>query len=320
MSQSKTPVDPEEFAREFEALGPAEMARKYSVDIRNVHLKRKRVENLLGTILHVPAHLDYRNRPRESFRRNLEVTDGVIMVGSDCHYEPNTVTTAHLAFVQIAKKLKPKVIVLDGDLIDGSSIGRHPMNDWEDRPSVEQELSTAQKRLQEIQKASPKSDRYWLIGNHDQRFNSYLANNANQFGGVVGFDLKDHFKEWTFGMSLWISGAERPIVIKHRIAGGVHAAYNNTMKAGTHIVTGHTHAQQVYSWSDYTGHRYGVQCGTMANPHQPTFDYSEDGPKNWVSGFVVLTIKDGFLLSPEFVKVHKAGEYEWRGQIWKVQE
>ena len=79
------------------------------------------------------------------------------------------------------------------------------MNDWEDRPSVEQELSTAQKRLQEIQKASPKSDRYWLIGNHDQRFNSYLANNANQFGGVVGFDLKDHFKEWTFGMSLWIS-------------------------------------------------------------------------------------------------------------------
>ena len=157
MSQSKTPVDPQEFAKEFEALGPAAMARKYQVDIRNVHMKRKRVENLLGTILHVPAHLDSSNRPRESFRRNLEVTDGVIMVGSDCHYEPNTVTTAHIAFVELAKKLKPKVIVLDGDLIDGSSIGRHPMNDWEDRPSVEQELSTAQKRLQEIQKASPKS-------------------------------------------------------------------------------------------------------------------------------------------------------------------
>ena len=39
MSQSKTPVDPQEFAREFEALGPAAMARKYQVDIRNVHLK-----------------------------------------------------------------------------------------------------------------------------------------------------------------------------------------------------------------------------------------------------------------------------------------
>jgi hypothetical protein len=39
-----------------------------------------------------------------------------------------------------------------------------------------------------------------------------------------------------------------------------------------------------------------------------------------VCGFVVLTVKDGFLLSPEFVKVHKAGEYEFRGQIKKMKE
>jgi hypothetical protein len=56
----------------------------------------------------------------------------------------------------------------------------------------------------------------------------------------------------------------------------------------------------------------------MADPNQPTFDYAEDGPKNWVSGFVVLNIRDNFLLMPEFVKVHKAGEYEWRGKIHTV--
>ncbi len=71
MSRTKLPVEPEDFAREFETLGAAGMARKYAVDVRNVHLKRKRVENLLGVLLHAPAHLDKRNRPRETFRRTL---------------------------------------------------------------------------------------------------------------------------------------------------------------------------------------------------------------------------------------------------------
>ena len=34
--------------------------------------------------------------------------------------------------------------------------------------------------------------------------------------------------------------------------------------------------------------------------------------------FLVAHIRDNFLLTPEFVKVHKAGEYEWRGEIHKV--
>ena len=50
--------------------------------------------------------------------------------------------------------------------------------------------------------------------------------------------------------------------------------------------------------------------------------YTEDGSKELVvSGFAVLSIKNNFLLQPEFVRIHgyhAAGEYEWRGEIHKV--
>lgn len=320
MARPKLPVDPEVFATEFEALGATQMSTKYGVSVRNVFQKRKRVEGMLGRALLVPAHLSRSRAPRKAFRQTLTIEkDITFMIGSDAHYEANTVTTAHLAFVELAKKLQPDVIVLNGDLMDGASISRHPPNGWEERPTVEQELITIQQRLSEIEKASPNAERFWTMGNHDQRFDANLAKNAPMFQGITGFSLKDHFPSWTFCVSLWVEGAERPIMIKHiPVNSGVHAGYNSALKSGTHFVSGHTHQMECKSWSDYTGHRYGVQCGTMADINQPTFDYANDAPKNWVSGFVVLTVRDNFLLTPEFVKVHKPAEYEWRGEIHRI--
>jgi predicted phosphodiesterase len=319
MAKAKLPADPEVFGAEFESLGASAMAKKYNCDVRTVHTRRRNVEGNLGRPLYVPAHLDRSGRPRPTIRQSITVKkDLTLLIGSDAHYEINTVTTAHLAFVELARKLQPDVIVMNGDLLDGSSISRHAPLGWEERPTVEQELNAVRQRLTEIEKAAPSADRFWTMGNHDARFDMRLADLLPQFKGVQGFTLKDHFAAWKFCVSLWIDGAERPIVVKHRYNGGIHAGYNNALKSGVTMCTGHTHAMECKSWTDYTGHRYGIQCGTMADPNQTTFDYAEDGPKNWVSGFVVLNIRDNFLLMPEFVKVHKAGQYEWRGEIHKV--
>ena len=320
MAKRKLPTDPDVFALDFERLGASGMALKYDISVRNVYQKRRTVEGQLGRPLNVPAHLDRSGKPRRTIRKSITVDNSMcIMIGSDAHYEANSVTTAHLAFVKLAKELQPDVIILNGDLLDGASISRHPPLGWEERPTVEQELNTVRQRLEEIEKAAPSAERYWCLGNHDARFDMRLADLLPQFKGVPGFTLRDHFSNWEFCLSLWVEGAERPIVIKHiPVSGGVHAGYNSTLKSGTHYISGHTHQMECKSWSDYTGCRYGVQCGTMADPHQPTFDYAQDGPKNWVSGFVVLNIRDNFLLTPEFVKVHTPGEYEWRGQIHQV--
>jgi len=323
MGRPKLPTDPEVFAAEFESLGGTNLATKYNVSVRNVFSKRKRVEGILGRTLSVPAHLSRVKTPRPSVRQVLEVEkDMTILAGSDAHYEINTVTTAHLAFVELAKQLRPDVIVLNGDLLDGASISRHAPNGWEERPTVEQELNAVRQRLEEIEKASPSSKRYWVMGNHDSRFDMKLADALPQYKGVPGFSLREQFPAWIFSTSLWVEGAERPIMIRHKpIGAGITGGHRTTLMSGTHTVSGHTHHQEAKPFSDYTGTRLGIQLGTMAEPHQPTFDYAEDAPKNWSSGFAVLSIKNNFLLQPEFVRVHsrhEVGEYEWRGEIHRV--
>jgi hypothetical protein len=92
-------------------------------------------------------------------------------------------------------------------------------------------------------------------------------------------------------------------LIKHRWHNGIHATYNNALKGGVNVVTGHLHRLQVSAWGDYTGRRYGVDTGTLAEPDGQQFMYLEHNPVPWASGFAVLTFRNGVLLPPELVEV-----------------
>lgn len=86
------------------------------------------------------------------------------------------------------------------------------------------------------------------------------------------------------------------------------------------MVTGHLHSQKVQPLSDYNGTRWGVDAGCLAAPGGDQFNYAEDNPQNWRSGFCVLTWKKGKLLPPELVTVvdEAEGLVVWRGEIIDV--
>jgi hypothetical protein len=108
-------------------------------------------------------------------------------------------------------------------------------------------------------------------------------------------------------------------VIKHRYKGGAHAPFNNTITAGVSIITGHLHSQKVSPFSDYNGTRYGVDTGCLADPYHDAFqDYTEDNPKDWRSGFCVLTFHDGCLLPPELVTKWDEHHVYFRGSLHEV--
>jgi calcineurin-like phosphoesterase family protein len=229
------------------------------------------------------------------------------------------VSTAHRAFVLFAKELKSKIIVINGDAFDGASISRHPPGGtWEATPSVKQELEACQERLAEIEAASLNSKLHFLWGNHDQRFNARLCAQVGEgFKGIMGMNLTDHFPRWKFSMSLMVNNS---CMIKHRYHNGIHAIYNNTLKAGTSIVTGHLHSLKCTPFTDYTGTRYGVDTGSLADVNGQQFSYSEDNPKNHRSGFAVLTFYNGKLLPPELCEVldEEEGIIYFRGNVFKV--
>jgi hypothetical protein len=249
-------------------------------------------------------------------RKELEVDNGVVIVFSDAHYWPGGASTAHRALVHFCRKLKPSAVICNGDAIDGSAISRHPPIGWESCPSVKEELEVCQERLGQIVDASEQATLVWLLGNHDARFETRLAAVAPEFRDVHGIHLKDHFPAWDCGWSLFING---DVVIKHRFKGGTHAPFNNTLHSGLSTVTGHLHSAKVTPFSDYRGTRYGVDTGCLADPYHPAFQgYCEDNPRNWRSGFCVLTFLDGSLLMPELVLVFDENRVQFRGELISV--
>ena len=311
MPAPKMPTDV--FISEFEKLGAAGLAHKHQIDLRNVNRRRRRIERQRNIVLHPPSEIIQPMLPRESIRRTKTLENGTVVVASDCHYWPTEVSTAHLALVDVCERLQPNIVVMNGDVFDGARISRHPpLGHSEHLPTVADELECCQSRLMQIRNASTNASHYWLLGNHDARFERKIASEMPELAGVVGVHLKDHFPDWIPGMSLWIN--ER-VVIKHNWKGGIHARHNNTIGSGKTIVTGHTHQQGATPFVDYDGLRYGIECGTLSEPFADQFLYADDNPRNWVSGFVVLTFFDGELLEPEFVKTMGEGRYQFRGEV-----
>lgn len=306
-----------DFVELFETHGPRETGRRLGIGERQVHKRRINLERKLRRSIVAPKNLTGRDPSHDHPPRfELSIPNGCVIVASDAHYWPGEPSTAHRALVRFCKSLKPKAVVMNGDVLDFAAISRHPPIGWEKQPTVVEEIEAAKERLHEIELAAGRGvQKVWTLGNHDARFETRLATVAREYAMVNGVHLRDNFPQWTPCWSVWVND----VVIKHRFKGGVHATHNNTVTAGKSMVTGHLHSLKVTPYTDYTGTRFGVDGGCIADTdHQAFTDYTEDNPRNWRSGFVVLTFRDGRLMWPEVVAVVDKNTVEFRGELISV--
>lgn len=311
-------LDAETYRVLFETIGPEEMSRKGYGSRAGIYRRRHSIEKRIGRPL-IPGDKATR-RPSEPalhpHRACVALPNGIALVGSDAHIWPGPKSTAIRAFIHFCKELKPALVVLNGDVLDCSTISRHPPIGWEARPTVQQEIETGQETLGEIEAAAGKAEKCWTLGNHDARYETRLATVAPEFAKIAGTHLKDFFPLWRPAWSCWVNDQ---VVIKHRYKGGFGATRANTLNSGKSMVTGHLHSLKVTPFTDYNGTRFGVDTGCLADPsHKAFVDYTEDAPLDWRSGFVVLTFHKGRLLWPEVVSVFDADHVEFRGQIIPV--
>lgn len=305
------------FMEEFAALGAEGMAKKYQMRVRSIYQRRRRLTQTEGIVVAPPTRGGHvQQLDRHPAAVNLSIMDGHVLVGSDSHYWPGIVSTAHRAFLEFAREFKPKAIIKNGDEADFPQISRHAPIAWETRPKLSVEVDNLKAMLSEIEKVSPKSRFIWTLGNHDARFETRLATVAPEYANIHGIHLKDNFPKWE---PCWASFINDDVVVKHRFKSGIHAPHNNTMWSGRTIVTGHLHSQKIMPISDYNGTRWGVDAGTMADPYGPQFyNYTELNPLNWRSGFALLTFVKGRLLMPELVWVSGPNEVQFRGKVIHV--
>lgn len=285
---------------------------------RGVYNRRKRLADKGVLLPSVPAAAGgsvvystdaARAYPRE---RQARVDQGTIIVFSDAHFWPQPRTLANNALLELIRELKPRRVVANGDVFDGAGgISTHPPLGWATVPSAKEEMEACQERMHEIELIAPKGCALdWNVGNHDTRFDKRLAAVAGEYEGLVE-RLEEKFSAWDFAWSLKLNDN---VMIKHRWHNGIHATFNNALKSGVNIVTGHLHRLAVTPWADYNGRRYGVDTGTLADPLAPQFDYLENNSTPWCSGFAVLSFHDGQLLPPELVECRDGKAY-FRGEV-----
>jgi hypothetical protein len=325
-------TDDSEFIDAWKRFNKASLiAKHFKMNVRSVYERRRIVEQRYG----ISLVSDQKSVPSSSIKNKIgdrlnelakirqekyetemsdTVTDGVVLIASDCHYWPGIVTKAHQAFCKLAKQLSPKMVILNGDILDGARISRHARIMWEKQPQMKDEIAAVQDRCAEIERAAGKAKLIRTIGNHDARFENYLSSRVGELEEMTGMTLLDYLPRWRAGWCVHLNNhTDGWTTIRHRpVAGGVHSAYNSTLKAGVSYVHGHLHKLQVTPWADYRGRRYGVDTGTMAEPYGPQFNYTEAGPVNWASGFAVLTFHKGKLLQPELCVVEH-GDAWFRG-------
>src|SRR5262249_47457813 len=157
-------------------------------------------------------------------RITIDGFTGRMIVFGDAHYWPGEPTLAHRALVEVVKELKPKLIIANGDIFDGARVSRFPPDGWEKGPKMVDELEAAKERMAEVRAAYRGARLLRTRGNHDIRFDRYLAQHASEAEGMDGMRLSDHLSHWDEFMSVHINGHT---VVKHRFANGAHAGYNN---------------------------------------------------------------------------------------------
>lgn len=304
-------ISDEEFIHAWADCGgtPQGVADRLQLPVRSVYRRRKMLSDRGVDLTSNPrsgreATPRWRDMPKGRACKaqvDLKIDTGVAIVFNDARWWPDQPkTVAHEALLLLTKELKPRAMLANGDLLDGARISRHAPHGWAELPTVKEELEVCQDYMYEIERLLPRGcHKAWHMGNHCNRFDKALVAAAPEFGGVVE-RLEDHFSRWAFS---WSSCINDDVMVKHRHHNGVHAAYNNTLKGGRTIVTGHLHRLLVTPWSDYNRIRWGVDAGTLAEPDAPQFEYAENNPSPHTSGFAVLTFKDGRLLPPELVSV-----------------
>lgn len=295
------------------------VAAELGIPSQNVSERRQMIEAALGVEL-PRGRVETWKLQAHRQRLNLSLETGTILIGSDLHAWPDIYSTAMAAFVDFNRRLKPQVVILNGDGLDGAQISKHSRLGWDKRPSPAEEIEALADYSTALLRANPNARYIRTRGNHDSRLETYLATNAPLIEGLKGTSLADHLPGWEEVMAVWVNGNE--CFIKHRGRhSGIHATFNEVRRIGTNFVHGHLHAQHCIPYRNAHGDLYGVDLGMLAPVDGPQFDYCELDICNWRSGFAVLSFKDGKLLPPQLVTVinEESGEASFAGQVLRYE-
>jgi len=301
-----------------------ELARALGVSLRNTQARLARIERDSGVAIR-PHKVRANVTP--SYRPNvIDMPNGTFIAFSDAHFQngDGARTPAFRGLVKLCKILAPDMVMDVGDSLDGATISRHGPLGWHQPQSMKEELEACRMHLEEIRHASRGATHLACLGNHDDRLANYLANNAAALRGVAGMTLDEQLPGWSRNYAWFMNNNT---LFTHKIRNGIHATWSNVQETHTSVFTGHSHKlilRPRTTLSPVNNNTvWSCETGTLANPWSDPFTYAQQGPRDWMSGFVVGSVQRGIPLPPEIAWVVQDGDpgealVFFRGQLIAV--
>ena len=267
------------------------------------HATAKRANGKAGTIPVMPPSLA---KPWTPF-----VVKGPARVAvlSDVHI-PYHSEVAVQAAVEFAKKYKPDVLLLNGDIADFYTISRHQKEPK--KRDLGKELSYIKTFLQWLRKEFPTQRIIYKEGNHEERWTHWLWNHAPEVSDMKRMKLKNWLGCKALGIE-WVTD-QRPIMLGklpvfhgHELPRGMTSPVNPArgvyMRIGDTGLVGHHHRTSGHSepnWKHDELVCWSVGCLCDMNP-----EYARTN--RWNHGFCVVDVQENGDFSVKNLRITKSG-------------
>lgn len=215
-----------------------------------------------------------------------------IAVLSDIHL-PYHDRSALVRAIKEVKSIGVDAIYLNGDVMDAYQLSKHEKNKL--NRSFKYEVDMTRLFFEELRVNFKEEDIYFKIGNHDQRFDRYIMDNAEQLQGLLTLEdilrLRDHRVKVVQSMTKVIAG-KLNILHGHElpVKGAMNHARAVMMKTSSNVLMGHFHrSDRSYSRNlDGDVHAvFGTGCLCKLNPKYMSIN-------NWNHGWALVHLeKDG---------------------------
>ena len=211
-----------------------------------------------------------------------------IAVLSDIHL-PYHDRNALVRAIKEVKSIGVDAIYLNGDVMDAYQLSKHEKNKL--NRSFKYEVDMTRLFFEEMRVNFKEEDIYFKIGNHDQRFDRYIMDNADQLAGLLTLEdvlrLRDHRVKLVSSMTRVIAG-NLSILHGHElpIKGAVNHARAIMLKVASSVLCGHFHRDDVSYMRDLEGNVhivYGSGCLCKLNPKYMPIN-------NWNHGYTIVEL------------------------------
>ena len=225
------------------------------------------------------------------------MTDRIVISSDDqARYNDRELEAAFLYFVE---DFKPTLAVKNGDLVDLQAVGKYRAS-LAERQTLKEDIEAGVQILLNLRTALPQGARIVLTaGNHEERLENYLKDQAPELEGLVGLTLPEllHLKELGveyFGP--YGSGFEwHSVFIYHGMFHTKQAGVKELAARWTSGVSGHTQRLTVTHFTDGMGVPHAwYEDGCMCRVDPEGAPPSMRGPiqNDWQQGFVIGEFRD----------------------------